>query len=278
MSKNSEHNVKIVWDDPSKEGITYPKRDFNALNRRVKRRKMFIRVALGTFLILTVMGILTFISLTKKTETTTETLVSDPYGGPTLTRESFDLTMIDSIASMKASEKQIAIDSALLMATKPVHEQIVHLQKEEEDGGRPTIIVATDTLHFTQEGISENEPEISDSVHQAVNKSFVPSEFVRAYPIVGYDSLYQYLTEYINKELFGSKNVSDTLRISFAIEVDGRPSGIRLSINTSDSIFMKIEEAVQNMPAWKPATADGQPIMTQFRLPMIIQSKTIKED
>lgn len=241
-------------------------------------------MALGTLLILTILGIVTFINLTKTPKAPPEIPVSDPYAGPTLNGELFDWSVMELMDPIKAREKQSATDRAPISATNPYPEATVHSNKEAEIEVLQAVneAVATDTLQSISQAVSEDQTVIAevaeDSVHQAVNNVFVPSEFVRAYPTVGYDSLYKYLTEYINKELFGSKNVSDTLRISFAIEVDGHPSGIKLSINTSDSVFMKIEEVVQNMPAWKPATADGQPIVTRFRLPMIIQSKIIKED
>lgn len=280
MSKNSEHNVKIVWDDPSQE-VNYPRRDFKSVNRRIVRRKWLIRVAVGAITSMVALGIYLIVNLSHKPEPLPETPTNaSPIGPFAETALPFDWSVIDSIAQKKpeASTPEVQV----LAPVKEVSPIPTTTLKEEEtlviETEDVAVAISTDSIQSDQIVSSKNLTEIKDSVIQTPAPSFVPSEFVRAFPTVGYDSLYRYLTEYINKELLGTNNKADTLKISFAIEVDGRPSGIKLSISTTDSVFMRIEEVVQNMPAWQPATADGQPIKTRFRLPLIIESKTIKED
>ncbi len=279
MSKNSEHSVKIVWDDPSQE-VAYPRRNFNSLNQRVIRRKRLIKWITGVTTSIVVLGIYLMVSLSHKSNTTPETPVNQGTTGPKLnTEQPYEWSVIDSIEHNKSN---LSIPDKQNPSTEkdavPVNESVENMEETEVvESENEIALTPEDSIQFNDQIVLEEESLTSNSpIVESPVKSFVPSEFVRAYPTVGYDSLYRYLTEYINKELFGSNNAEDTLKISFAIEIDGRPSGIKLSINTSDSVFMKIEEVVQNMPAWKPATADGQPIKTRFRLPLIIQSKTIK--
>ncbi|MDW3192607.1 MAG: hypothetical protein R8G66_09580 [Cytophagales bacterium] len=282
MSKNKAHSVRIVWDDPSNEVINYPKRDFKALNRRVRRRKLAIRIAIGTTLLILLLLLLTFLKINGGSESAAEVPNNTAPYGPTINRtNTFDWSGIQKIKPVLKPDlvKTTQTEQEEPVEVDPIVEQppkIAVDRKEESDIYRASIAAASDTIQLEEKPAMKTTTETSkDSIAKRPN--FVPSEFVRAYPTVGYDSLYQYLTEFINKELLGSNNESDTLRISFAIEVDGRPSGIQLSIETADSVFMKIEEVVQNMPMWQPATADGQPIKTRFRLPLIIQSKTIIE-
>lgn len=285
MSQNKEHSVRIIWDDPSNEVINYPKRDFKALNRRVRRRKLAIRITIGTVMLIIALLLLALLKMNggsgRLSEAPNRTV---PYG-PTISQS--DHFLWSDIQKIKALTKPDLAETTQPEVETPVKttsvvEQSTKVAENEAvgtDNNVDEILVPSDSIQYDDEPIAQVSMETpKDSITKQTVNTFVPSEFVRAFPTVGYDSLYQYLTEFINKELLGSKNESDTLRIAFAIEVDGRPSGIQLSIETTDSVFMRIEEVVQNMPPWQPATADGQPIKTRFRLPLIIQSKTIIEE
>lgn len=274
MSKNSEHNVNIVWNDASKEKIDYPNRNFNALQQRVRLRKRRIRVVIGGILLIVLIGIFTLINLMKSPVIESE-IPNSPINSPQLSSaKPFDWSVVDTITTRQPvpEKKEIAITTKL---RKPSEIEIVPEEEtvipEENKTG-----ISSSIASVNNQTTPKKQVITKDTTAQESRTSFVPSEFIRAYPTVGYDSLNRYLTEFINKELIGSNNESDTLKISFAIETDGHPSGIKLSIDTPDSVFMKIEEVVQNMPAWQPATANGVPIKTRFRLPLIIQSKTTK--
>ncbi len=283
MPKNSRHSVKVVWDNPSEEAnLTYPKRDFMALNRQVQKRKRLIRLVKGAAIVTLIIGALVIISLSKRSKKQPEVPVSSIEISPRRkSASSYNWSMIGTIRqkNLPVGVPEIEVIQKAAVQQPPQGNLVIKKVNNEVSGDVPEkVSEAIDTIQTKNNTpILSDELKVSSDSSTLVKKAFVPSEFTRAYPKVGYDSLYQYLTEYINQELLGSKNDGDTLRISFAIEADGHPSGIKLSISTADSIFMKIEEVVQQMPTWEPAKADGQPIVTRFRLPLIIQSKTIKE-
>lgn len=272
--------MKIVWNDPSEE-VTFPRKDFKSLNRRVIRRKWLIRVIAGTITSMVALGIYVLINLSDKPKPLPETPNTTGLIGPISDSQyDFDWTVIEKID--RNTIKQLEPDVKAIPAATAIPSVKTKVEQEEEkeinEATEKKDPIKADSLLMNDQVLGKKAVDVKDSIVKAPVNTFVPSEFVRAYPEVGYDSLYRYLTEYINKELLGTNNEADTLKISFAIEIDGRPSGINLSISTTDSVFMRIEEVVQQMPAWRPATADGQPIKTRFRLPLIIQSKTIKED
>lgn len=96
------------------------------------------------------------------------------------------------------------------------------------------------------------------------------SSYREAYPLVGFDSLYSYLT--IATEIAGDETSADNIdvKIHFYIEMDGRPTEIRIVADLPDSTASSIEEIITEMPDWSPATVNGKSVRSKFIIPMTI--------
>lgn len=269
----TDHKENIVWVSPGhSEDLVIPKRDFKALKSRVrvhKRKLLGIRIMIALIATFILVGFY-FISSKSNPGRNTERPVNAANVGPPVKSTSSSDWEFERILAISIEPKEVVqpkinsfesspespepIPTSLLMA--PKDEEID--QSEQETQRKPTL--PTDT----------EAESVKDSV--VVTQPYVPSKFERAYPKVGYDSLNQYLTQYINQGLLGAHEDWDTIQISFFIQEDGTPSAIALSEDFPDSIFNSIQSIILDMPVWEPAKADGIPVKTRYRLPLKIDS------
>ncbi|MBK7856410.1 MAG: energy transducer TonB [Bacteroidetes bacterium] len=85
----------------------------------------------------------------------------------------------------------------------------------------------------------------------------------------GEEALMKYLTA--NIKYPESKNTNATegiVYISFVVDVNGVVSGAKVLRKTNDDLDKEVLRVVNNMPVWKPALKNKQPVNAQLNLPV----------
>jgi periplasmic protein TonB len=104
-------------------------------------------------------------------------------------------------------------------------------------------------------------------------------QFVEAEPLDGYPSLYEYFSrELIYPEAAIKDSVQGVVTVSFVVGITGTAEKIRIEHPLGDAFDREAVRLVENMPAWKPATLNGDPIPTKLSMPVTFQIRRIKID
>ena len=122
-----------------------------------------------------------------------------------------------------------------------------------------------------------NEKPENELERKEDKETFTPTEYTRAYPAVGMDSLYAYFNTGIHDLLkSGEYTVTSTkTTVNFMIDQTGRP--VKISVNALKHTLLeeKIIGLVTGMPEWHPATADGVPVATWFAIPLGLEYQVV---
>ena len=97
-------------------------------------------------------------------------------------------------------------------------------------------------------------------------------KLVEAQPAGGYPALYDYFaTQLRYPEAARQAGVFGSVLMEFTIDVDGRPTQIRVAQGIDEALDQEAIRLVEEMPTWSPATVDGQPIATRHTMPLMFQ-------
>lgn len=93
--------------------------------------------------------------------------------------------------------------------------------------------------------------------------------YVQAEPVAGYPSLYEYFD---NNLVYPVEAVKDSLEgivnVEFVIDTEGSATDIVVENSLGSSFDKETIRLVENMPEWKPATYNGQPVRSKISLPI----------
>ena len=280
MRTDNEH--KIVWVSSGREEhLKVPKRDFKALQTRVtvrKRKIMGIRIGVALVITLILLGIWSIFSDAgpkKPSEQPSKVTAWGPvWSAPRVDTMGLRemVRVIPQLPTPKKTPPKPVSSTVQITKDIPTTRDSIQVAKTKP----PTL--SADPKPLPKDSTQLSQAKVNSSDQPATNaQPYVPSKFERAYPLVGYDSLYQYLATYINHEALGGGQVEDTIRISFYIQEDGMPSGIRFSVELPDSVLNNVKQIIVDMPMWEPAKADGKPVRTRYRLPLRIDAAEEEE-
>ena len=94
----------------------------------------------------------------------------------------------------------------------------------------------------------------------------------------GPDSLHAYLARTIQyPQDARDKGVSGTVLAEFVVEKDGRVGQVTIKVPLFPSCDEEVVRVLQQMPLWKPATNQGQPIRCFFAVPVTFRNDTSLE-
>ena len=94
----------------------------------------------------------------------------------------------------------------------------------------------------------------------------------------GPDSLHAYLSRTIQyPQDARDKGVSGTVLAEFVVEKDGRVGQVTIKVPLFPSCDEEVVRVLQQMPLWKPATNQGQPIRCFFAVPVTFRNDTSLE-
>lgn len=102
--------------------------------------------------------------------------------------------------------------------------------------------------------------------------------YIQAEPIEGYAHLY----DYFNKELIYpvtalKDSIQGVLTVSFIINKAGLPESLQFTNSLGQAFEEEATRLILNMPAWKPATLNNQPVASRLSLPLTFQIQSVKK-
>jgi hypothetical protein len=137
------------------------------------------------------------------------------------------------------------------------------------------------SLAVSQKKSTATSPENHVAANDGtISDTFAPSDYTKAHPVVGMDSLYAYINTGINQLLLDGEytevtNAKATIR--FQIDASRRPLKIMVSDLENPKLVEEIIQFFGEMPDWEPATANGEPITTWFSIPLILNYQTFSD-
>lgn len=93
--------------------------------------------------------------------------------------------------------------------------------------------------------------------------------YVQAEPVAGYPSLYEYFdTNLVYPAVAVKDSLEGIVNVEFVIDTDGNATDIVVENSLGSSFDKEAIRLVENMPEWKPATYNGQPVRSKISLPI----------
>ena len=96
--------------------------------------------------------------------------------------------------------------------------------------------------------------------------------FVKATPIIGYDSLYSFLSESFRLPDDSSGYYKGQVLISFAIDTLGSPRNVQIVNGMSKIIDEEAVRLIKSMPKWNPASLNGKAVETTLTIPIRVET------
>ena len=79
----------------------------------------------------------------------------------------------------------------------------------------------------------------------------------------------QYLADNISyPQKAREEGIQGTVYVTFVVEKDGSIADVRILRGIGGGCDEEAMEVVENMPDWKPGKQDGEPVRTQFNMPI----------
>jgi TonB family protein len=152
--------------------------------------------------------------------------------------------------------------------TKPIQEH--HLVAQDSQQVRIKDSKST-TTEQAKKKIAKSDS--MDSKIEAIKEDV----YLEAEPALGYPHLYNYLNSNLQ---YPQEAVKDSIQgvesVSFIISKDGQVTKIEI-LNTLGAPFDKeVLRLLEKMPAWKPATLNGNPVLSKVSVPFTFRVKTSK--
>ncbi len=96
--------------------------------------------------------------------------------------------------------------------------------------------------------------------------------YEEAVPVEGYPHLYEYFRSELHyPEAALKDSIQGVVTVSFVINAQGKPEQV-VSQNSLGEVFDKeVLRLIENMPAWKPALLNGQPVRARISIPLTFQ-------
>ncbi|MGJ3234542.1 energy transducer TonB [Marivirga sp.] len=112
---------------------------------------------------------------------------------------------------------------------------------------------------------SEHEREIKEETHI---KPSLQMGYERAVPIVGMDSLSNYLNKNLQypEAVDKSNGIEGSVNVIFSITKEGEPSDIEIQNSLGEAFDEECFRLISNMPKWKPAIRNGKAVNSKVSL------------
>ncbi|MGB3467909.1 MAG: energy transducer TonB [Cyclobacteriaceae bacterium] len=105
--------------------------------------------------------------------------------------------------------------------------------------------------------------------------AIIPIAFKGAVPIVGYDSLYRYLKTSIIYPLSApADTLEGTVKVKFEITNDGYVTNAVVIQSMGDLFDQEALRVIRQMPQWKPATKNNEPVVTKKQISIQFRKKS----
>ncbi len=102
--------------------------------------------------------------------------------------------------------------------------------------------------------------------------------YVQAEPLEGYAHLYDYFnSELIYPVVALKDSIQGVLTVSFTINKDGLPENLQYANSLGEAFEEEAKRLILNMPSWKPATLNNEPVSSRLTLPLTFQIQSVKK-
>ena len=94
-------------------------------------------------------------------------------------------------------------------------------------------------------------------------------EYIKAKPVIGFDSLNYFIAsniKYPDEDVFHRNQ--GTVVIEFEIHESGMAQNFKVMHGLSEDINSEVMRVIKRMPEWTPATLNGEPVVSLFRMPV----------
>jgi len=247
---------KILTEKPKLDpAIISNSKDFRSIldkvdiyNRKVRIRKIVIGAGIVLGILATILFFLTI------ENSNYEKIKEEPV-------------LIDSLNfdQQENKKKPIEIDSIEIDPTKDVSVQ------------EKTAIDTSSKLNPTFDPSANQPTIIPETTNLSDSASEVPEQLTGkngATPKSGFRNLYQYLNEEISNAASTYSEIaldSISIKVMFTITYRGAIQNVNIvKSDLNDLLNQKVIEIIENMPEWKPASINGEPINSTFSLPIKI--------
>lgn len=242
-----KQKIKIMNDkqQPSDEEI----QRYMNFDRVLENRKIALQASRvssiyrwGIPVLMGSLAIIGFLSLQKNDPTPIQPLEQEPVASPQITAPV--ITPPDSATSLPKKETG---KTGGLRKTSDTQAAIVEKKSLEEpdNSGEPVVV---------EEGYTQAEP------------------------LKGYPDLYKYFNDNL---VYPATALRDSIQgvqtVSFVINKDGKVEQIQVEQSLGDEFEKESIRLIENMPEWKPAKLDGNPVATRISLPITFQIQKINK-
>ncbi len=139
----------------------------------------------------------------------------------------------------------------------------------------PSIVVPKEPASPSSGG--DNQPE-KPLIKIKEKPEITRSGYTQAEPVQGYPELYNYFNENL---VYPARALKDSIQgvqtISFVINKEGKPERIEVEQSLGGEFEKESIRLIQNMPDWKPATLNGEPVPSKISIPLTFQIQKIKK-
>jgi len=170
--------------------------------------------------------------------------------------ESFDKEVLDAIKNMPDWEPAISMGKPLVMQfLMPI--SFAQLTDESD------VKKFKQRVGFPSES-NHNEASNTDEKQ----KPFIIVDERPQFP-GGEEARMQYLGDNINyPQKAREEGIQGTVYVTFVVEQDGSIADVRILRGIGGGCDEEAMEVVENMPDWKPGKKDGEPVRTEFNMPI----------
>lgn len=168
-------------------------------------------------------------------------------------------------ADVPQSEEPQKVDE---QATTPADSTTQEAISEQRDDSRKKPVQKPVTKD--KKANNENTPSVQvDSVKSA----FLPAE-----PVDGYEALYSYFARELRYPQQAIKDSTQgVILVSFVINTKGKPEQVTTDRALGEAFEKEAIRLIENMPAWKPAQLDGEPVRSKASVPITFTVTTNKQ-
>lgn len=289
------YRKNIYWIEENSYSSESQLKNFDQILKKAKQRKLRLQVIRGGIMVISLMSLLLvwrLIDLYRQTEgvydsmnelnqnkvmsgvkdsilslnqTHSKKSLQDSIQGFEMLKENKEIDKQKSINKEKQDKEEVQSSSAELSNNVESTEVENHIsQLEQEDQQK---MLKHNTIIMNSIDVADQKPSTATAKYSEEEKN-VEAVYTNAYPLVGFDSLYQFLYQGIDLKVSQQHLNAEELSIYFYIDSDGKPSDIQIKGVESDTVVQLIRKVVEQMPDWQPAMINDQPVRRQFMLPL----------
>jgi len=171
----------------------------------------------------------------------------------------FGVYTLQESGSAKRDQFKIEQNTPPVEIEKPVEStpQVVQLDSSSKTTSKESEALAKRTVNHKPIPAAKEEEVIS-----------VQSQYIGAEPIEGFPALYAYFDRELKYPLEAlSDSIQGVEAVSFLIDKSGKPGKIEIQQSLGEAFDREVIRLLQNMPPWKPATLNGEPVMSKQSVP-----------